>query len=743
MTETEDLGNVTDVRLSDAISDRYLTYALSTIVSRSLPDARDGLKPVHRRLLYAMRQLKLDPQSGFKKCARVVGDVIGKFHPHGDVAVYDTLVRLAQEFALRYPLVQGHGNFGNIDGDSAAAMRYTEARMTAVAEALMEGIDEDTVEFRSTYDGEDSEPVVLPGAFPNLLANGASGIAVGMATNIPPHHVGELVIALKHLIHDPQATTETLMQVVPGPDFPTGGIIAEDPAVLREAYESGRGSLRLRARWSVEPGSRGTQQIVISEIPYQVPKGRLIEQLASFATDKKIPFRLDIRDESTEAVRIVILVKDRQADPRQLMELLYKQTDLETRVSLNMNVLTDGRTPKLVGLKDLLRIFLDHRFVVLRRQTQFRLRRTEERLEIVTGLLIALADIDTVIRIIREEDEPKTALMLHFSITDRQAEAILNMRLRQLRKLNEIELRSEDKQLRARKAELEGLLADDGLCWAAIETDLDGISKRFGADSPFGGRRTEIGPAPSLAKGLVAVAVTAKEPITILYSKRGWLRAVRGQGTDPGDIRYKEGDEGLFQIDALTTDRLVFFCSNGKSYTVNCDRLSLARGFGEPLRLMIDLEDTHEPIAMFVHEPDSRLLVASEGGLGFVVEAANVIGQTRNGKLVMTLQDHERAVRCLRIQESHDSVAIVSTDRKLLVFPLAELPQLARGKGVILQRCRGSQMADIRTFSGSEGLSWRSGRGIRTETDLDQWRGRRGQAGRPVPRGFPADTQFA
>ncbi len=743
--DPETAAGIRDVPLASALSERYLTYALSTIVARSLPDARDGLKPVHRRLLYAMRQLKLDPAAGFKKCARVVGDVIGKYHPHGDVAVYDAMVRLAQDFALRYPLVDGHGNFGNIDGDGAAAMRYTEARLTAVAEAMLDGIDEETVDFRPTYDGEEEEPIVLPAAFPNLLANGATGIAVGMATSIPPHNVGELCLALKYLIRHPEASVADLLAFVPGPDFPTGGIVAEPYEVIRDAYATGRGNLRLSARWHHERDG-GENRIVITEIPYQVQKSRLIEQIAALVTGaERLAAIADVRDQSTESVRLVVVLKDRKGEPGPVMADLFRLTDLEVRIGLNMNVLVDGRTPRLSGLRELLRIFLDHRFEVLRRRTRFRLKQTEARLEIVVGLLLALADLDTVIRIIREEDEPKAALMAHFRINDAQAEAILNMRLRQLRRLNEIELKAERRTLKATRADLMALLADDSRAWATIEDELAQTAARFAGDAPNGARRTTIGLTPESALSAAATEVVRADarPCTVVCSERGWLRVIEGSAVSPDDIRYKEGDGPRLVLNARRDDRLLIAGSNGRFYTLSVDRLPRDRGFGRPLRLMIDLADDHDVISVFVNEPESRLLLASAQGRGFVAEMASLVGQTRAGKAVLTLDNEtERLFKCTLIAPSDDTVAVIGSNRRLLLFPLAEMPVLNRGKGVILQRYRDATLADIRTFTYAEGLPLRSGRLLRGDVHLRGCLGRRGQGGHPAPKGLPAAPWF-
>jgi topoisomerase-4 subunit A len=734
-------GGTEDIPLAEALSQRYLSYALSTIVARSLPDVRDGLKPVHRRLLYAMRQLRLDPEAGFKKCARVVGDVIGKFHPHGDAAVYDALVRLAQDFAVRYPLVDGQGNFGNVDGDNAAAMRYTEARLTAVAQALLAGIDEDAVDFRSTYDGEDSEPVVLPARFPNLLANGATGIAVGMATSIPPHNVAEICDALKHLIRHPEASIETLVGLMPGPDFPTGGVLAEAPAAIVEAYRSGRGSFRLRARWEVEKGSHGTWQIVVAEIPYQVAKSRLIEKIAELIASRRVPLLADVRDESTEAVRIVLEPKSRSVDPEALMEHLYRLTDLEVRIGLNMNVLDGGIVPRVMNLREVLQAFLDHRHQVLVRRSRHRLARIGRRLEILDGFLAVFLNLDEVIRIVREEDDAKAALMARFGLSEIQADAVLNMRLRQLRKLEEIEIRKEHAALSAEGAGLDRLLADEGRRWQAIAADIAEVRKMFGPATGLGRRRTRIAGPPD-ALPVPAEALIEREPITVLCSEKGWIRAMKGHLADPAEVRYKEGDRGRFVVPAETTDKLLIFATNGRFYTLAGDRLPGGRGQGEPLRLMLDLADRHEPVAVFVHQPGRRLLVASTKGRGFVVDESEVIAQTRNGKQVLNLDAGEEAAACAFVDAAADAVAVIGSNRKLLVFGLDEVPVLARGKGVLLQRYAAAELSDIAAFNRAAGLPYRSGGGVRMETGLAAWTGKRGQVGHKAPRGFPLSNRF-
>lgn len=741
MTQPAIEGAVDDVYLTDALSQRYLSYALSTIVSRSLPDVRDGLKPVHRRLLYAMRQLKLDPESGFKKCARVVGDVIGKYHPHGDAAVYDALVRLAQEFAVRYPLVEGQGNFGNVDGDNAAAMRYTEARLTHVAEALLQGIDEDAVDFRSTYDGEDEEPVVLPAGFPNLLANGASGIAVGMATSIPPHNVGELCDALRYLIKHPQATIEKLVEFVSGPDFPTGGVLVEPRQRIIDAYRTGRGSFRLRARWEVERPGRGAYQIVVTEIPYQVQKSRLIERVADLLVARKLPLLADVRDESAETVRIVFEPKSRAVQPELLMEQLFRQTELEVRIGLNMNVLDADNTPQLMDLRGALTAFLAHRHEVLERRNRYRLGKIEKRLEVLSGLLVAYLNLDEVIRIVREEDEPKKALMRRFGINEIQADAILSMRLRQLRKLEEIEIRTEYGELSEEGANIKALLGDEAQRWKVIAKEIQEIGQNYSPETALGKRRTSIEKsAPSVV--VPVEAMIEREPITVVCSEKGWIRAIKGHVSDAAEIRYKEGDNGKFFLHAMTTDKLIIFATNGRFFTVGCDRLPGGRGHGEPLRLMIELPDRQEPVALFAHAPGKRLLVASNRGVGFLVEENEVIAQTRNGKQILLLGPDEEAAICASVDANADAVAVIGSNRKLLIFSLEELPVLARGRGVILQRYRMGEFCDVSTFVLAEGLSWRTGSGTRTEKNLTVWIGKRGQVGQKVPRGFPLSNHF-
>ncbi|MSO92936.1 MAG: DNA topoisomerase IV subunit A [Rhodospirillales bacterium] len=734
--------SIRETPLVDALGERYLAYALSTIMARSLPDVRDGLKPVHRRILYAMRQLRLDPATGYKKCARVVGDVIGKYHPHGDVAVYDALVRLAQTFAQRYPLVDGQGNFGNIDGDNAAAMRYTEARMTEVAALLLEGIDENAVDLRPTYDGEDAEPVVLPARFPNLLANGSSGIAVGMATNIPPHNAGELCDALLHLIKFPNATFDKLVEMIPGPDFPTGGVLAEARQAIVEAYRTGRGSFRVRAKWAVEKLGHGVYQIVVTEIPYQVPKSRLIERMAELLSEKKLPLLADVRDESSEDVRIVLEPKSRLVAPELLMEQLFRQTELESRFGLNLNVLDASNTPRVMNLREALQAFLDHRHDVLVRRSKFRLKKIEDRLEILEGFLIAYLNLDKVIKIIRESEEPKPKLVKAFKLTEVQAEAILNMRLRQLRKLEEMEIKSEHKALTDERTGLRSLLKNEDKRWKAIAADIAEVRQAFGPKTPLGRRRTEIGTAPAEVDVPVE-AMIEREPITVVASEKGWIRAIKGHVQDDQEIKYKEGDRPRFFLHAQTTDKLLVFATNGRFYTLGCDKLPGGRGHGEPIRLMIDLANEHDLAAMFVHSPGRKLVVASDAGRGFIVEESEVVAQTRNGKQVLNLGEGEKAEAATAIAEGADAVAVLGANRKLLIFTLDELPTMTRGRGVILQRYAEGTLADVTTLNTKQGLTWRAGgKGDHTETDIKFWIGKRGQAGRVVPKGFPRANRF-
>ena len=738
--QTVEAPPVQDVAFKDALGERYLAYALSTIMSRSLPDARDGLKPVHRRLMYAMLQLRLDPDSGYKKCARVVGDVIGKYHPHGDVAVYDTMVRLAQSFAVRYPLVDGQGNFGSIDGDNAAAMRYTEARLTEVAMALLADIDMNTVDFRPTYDGSEEEPVVLPAAFPNLLANGAEGIAVGMATSIPPHNVGELCDALMHLIKQPNCKTTTLLGMIKGPDFPTGGIIVEPEANLVQAYETGRGSIRIRAKWEKETLSHGMYQIIVTEIPYQVQKSKLIEKIADLFRNKKLPLLGNIRDESAEDMRIVLEPKNRQVEPEMLMESLFKVTDLETRFAMNMNVLTAAGMPQVLGIRELLQEFLNHRHEVLVRKSQFRLDKIAHRLEVLEGLLICYLNIDEVIRIIREEDEPKAVMMKKWKLSEIQVEAILNMRLRSLRKLEEIEIKREHADLSKEQAALKALLKSEEKRWEAIGGEIREIKKKFGGGI-LGKRRTEFGDAPAAGTVISIEAFVEKEPITILCSKMGWIRALKGHIEDLSDTKYKEGDEARFMLHAQTTDKLLVFASDGRFFTVTCDKLPRGKGHGEPIRLMIDLDNDHDIVDLEVFEPGKKLLLASSQGRGFIVDSDDVVASTKNGKQILNVSGKDTAVAC-RIANG-DHVAVIGENRKLLVFPLDQVPPMKRGQGVALQKYKEGQLSDLVVFNKADGLSWQLGDRVRTEADIRPWLGNRAGVGKLPPTGFPRTNKFS
>ncbi len=732
-------GDIVDQQLADILGEKYLAYALSTIMARSLPDVRDGLKPVHRRVLYAMRELSLASNTPPRKSAQVVGSVIGKYHPHGDTAVYDTLVRLAQDFATRYPLVDGQGNFGNVDGDAAAAMRYTEARLTAVAEAMLQGIDEDAVDFRPTYDGQDREPIVLPGSFPNLLANGSSGIAVGMATSIPPHNAGELGDALLAMVENPEIETEALVKLVPGPDFPTGGVLVEPPESILEAYRTGRGGFRVRARWEIEKGPQGSYQVIVTEIPYQVQKSRLVERIAELFNDKKLPLLDDVRDESSDTIRLVLEPKSRNVEAPVLMEQMFRLTDLETRVPLNMNVLDGGLVPRVMGLKEVLRAFLDHRHEVLERRSRFRMAEIDRRLEVLAGYLVAYLNIDEVIRIIREEDEPKPVMMTRFGLNDPQVEAILNMRLRALRRLEEIEIKREHDKLSDERRSLDALLKSPAKRWAAIGREIGEMKKKFGGDTALGRRRTSIDVAPVVAELSRAVTIE-REPVTVLVSEKGWARAVGGHDVDLSAVKYKEGDRGRFMVKADTTDLLIVFATDGKAFTLEVDKLPRGRGFGEPLRLMVDLGNDAEPLTVFRHRPGAKVLVAAADSRGFVLTEDDMIARTRAGKQVLNLPASVEAVACVPAEGDH--VAVVGDDRKLLVFPLSEMPEMARGRGVILQKHKGGAVTDVKVFTLADGLSWRQGERTRTETDLRTWLGARAQAGRMVPNGFPKSNRF-
>ncbi|NRB36274.1 MAG: DNA topoisomerase IV subunit A [Rhodobacteraceae bacterium] len=757
--------------LRRAIGDRYLTYALSTIMHRALPDARDGLKPVHRRILYAMRELRLASGGGFRKSAKISGDVMGNYHPHGDAAIYDAMARLAQDFNVRYPLVDGQGNFGNIDGDNPAASRYTEARMTVVAEALLEGLNEDAVDFRENYDGTLSEPVALPATFPNLLANGASGIAVGMATNIPPHNIAELCDACLHLIKAPDARDDTLLQYVPGPDFPTGGVIVEPRESIAQAYRTGRGSFRLRCAYEVEDLGRGQWQIVVTEIPYQVPKSRLIEKIAELVTSKKIPILADIRDESADDIRIVLEPRSKNVDPNVLMGMLYRNSDLEVRFSLNLNVLIDGVTPKVCSMKEVLRAFLDHRQDVLQRRSRHRLGKIDHRLEVLEGFIIAFLNLDRVIDIIRYDDDPKAALMREEwgrsyaratseadyvsppagegELNETQADAILNMRLRSLRRLEELELKREQSELMKERAALEDLLADPSLQWARISEQLRETRKTFGKDYLGGARRTRFAEAEDIEE-VPLEAMIDREPITVVCSQMGWIRAMNGHIALDRELKFKDGDGPRFIFHAETTDRLLLFASNGRFYTISAANLPGGRGMGEPLRIMIDLPNEVEIVDLFLHRPGGKLVVASNAGNGFVVAEDEVLAQTRNGRQVLNVKDDVAKV-CVPVTGDH--VAVVSENGKLLVFPVDELPEMGRGKGVRLQKynmARGRQgaleldggLSDLTTFALSEGLSWTMGGGKTRTEDMTEWLGKRAGVGKRPPHGFPKSYRF-
>ena len=739
MGKTSEAGDICNVAFEEALGERYLSYALSTIMARSLPDVRDGLKPVHRRLLFAMRELRLNPDSGFKKCARIVGDVMGKFHPHGDAAIYDAMVRLAQSFAVRYPLVDGQGNFGNIDGDNAAAMRYTEARMTGIANALLEGIDEDSVDFRSTYDGEGSEPAVLPASFPNLLANGASGIAVGMATSIPPHNVGELCAALLHLIKRPNATIKKLVELIPGPDLPTGGLLCEDRDSIVQAYKTGKGGFRVRATYEIERSKGGGYSLIIKSIPFQVQKAKLIEKIAELMHSRSLTMIEDIRDESTTDIRLVIEPKSRNVDPDVLMESLFRQTDLESRVSLNMNVLDQGRVPRVMNLREVLQAFLEHRHEVLVRRKKYRLGKIEDRLEVLGGYLIAYLNIDEVIKIIREEDYPKGILIKKFKLSDVQVDAVLNMRLRHLRKLEEVEIAEEHSYLTKERTHVRGLLRDKSARWKVIAAEIKEIQKKFGPNTDIGRRRSEIGDSPTSIV-IPMEAMIEREPVTVVCSTKGWVRAVRGHLEKETELKYKEGDSHRFALHAQTTDKLILFATNGRFYTVSADRLPGGRGFGEPIRLMVDLPNDQDIVTLMVLKQKAKLLIAASDGRGFIVNGEDVIAQTRGGKQVLNLGEGNEAAVC--VPANGDHVAVVGLNRKLIIFPIGELPEMSRGRGVIMQRYNKSSISDAKVFNLSDGLSWKIGDKTRTEMLLTEWIGKRAQSGRIVPKGFAKSRRF-
>ncbi|WP_454916700.1 DNA topoisomerase IV subunit A [Xanthobacter sediminis] len=735
-------GNIENVALKAALEERYLAYALSTIMHRALPDARDGLKPVHRRILHAMRQLRLDPGQAFKKSARVVGDVIGKFHPHGDQSVYDALVRLAQDFAQRYPLVDGQGNFGNVDGDNAAAMRYTEARLTETARLLLDGIDEDAVDFRPTYDGSEEEPVVLPAAFPNLLANGAQGIAVGMATSIPPHNAAELLDAALHLVEHPNALAVDLLKYVPGPDFPTGGVLVDDPVGVAEAYATGRGSFRVRARWHKEETGRGTYLVVVTEIPYGVAKSRLVEKIAELLTDKKLPLLADVRDESAEDIRLVLEPRARTVDAEVLMESLFKLTELEARVPLNMNVLVRGQIPKVLSLAEALREWLDHRRDVLLRRSRYRLGEIAHRLEVLGGYLIAYLNLDEVIRIIREEDEPKQELMRTFELSDVQAEAILNMRLRSLRRLEEMEIRKEHDALSKEQEALNRLVGSEGAQWKAIAKEIRDTRKTYGPDTAIGKRRTTFAAAPELGEDAFAEALVEREPITVVVSQKGWIRALKGHQQDLSNLQFKTDDGVGHAFFAETTSKLMVFASNGRFFTLEASKLPGGRGHGEPIRLMIDLEQEAEIVSVFAHQGGRKLLVASKEGRGFVVNADDCIATTRKGKQVLVTDPPDAALAVRPVEG--DWVAVIGDNRKLLLFPLNQVPEMTRGRGVRLQRYKEGGLSDVKVFPIASGLTWEDSSGRTwTVTELLDWQAERATAGRLPPKGFPRTNTFS
>jgi topoisomerase-4 subunit A len=732
-----------EIPLREALEERYLAYALSTIMHRALPDARDGLKPVHRRILYGMRLLRLDPGAQFKKSAKIVGDVMGNFHPHGDQAIYDALVRLAQDFSSRYPLVDGQGNFGNIDGDNAAAYRYTEARLTEVARLLLDGIDEDAVDFRPNYDGVTHEPVVLPAAFPNLLANGAQGIAVGMATSIPPHNVAELCDAALYLIEQPKARTRTLLKYVLGPDFPTGGLIVDPPEVIAEAYATGRGSFRLRARWKTEETGRGTYQIVVTEIPWQVQKMRLVERIAELINERKLPLLADMRDESAEDVRLVFEPRSRAVDPALLMESLFKLTELEARVPLNMNVLLRGRIPKVVGLAEALSEWLTHRRDVLLRRSRHRLAEIEHRLEVLGGYLVAYLNIDKVIKIIRKEDEPKPVLMKSFKLSEVQADAILNMRLRNLRRLEEMEIRQEDKTLRAEKKSIEDLLRSEKQQWKKIGDEVRAVRDRFGPKTPLGKRRTGFAQAPAHDEAAIEQALVEREPVTIVVSDKGWIRALRGQVADLSGLSFKADDSLKLAFFAETTSKLLVFATNGRFYTIEAAKLPGGRGHGEPIRLFIDLEQEGDIVSVFRYQGGRKLLVASLQGRGFIAPEDECVANTRKGKQVLNVKAPD-AARAVTPVEG-DLVAAIGENRKMVIFPIEQAPEMTRGRGVRLQRYKDGGLSDIKTFEVEKGLSWvdSAGRVFNLSLkDLADWRGNRADAGRLAPKGFPKTNMF-
>ena len=737
--------NIVPVDLKAALETRYLAYALSTITQRALPDVRDGLKPVHRRIVYAMSEMGLRPNSAFRKCAKIVGEVMGNYHPHGDQSIYDALARLAQDFSQRYTLVNGQGNFGNIDGDSPAAMRYTESKMTAVSELLLEGIDQDAVDFRDTYDESNSEPIVLPGAFPNLLANGSSGIAVGMATSIPPHNAHELCDAALHLIKDRDATVEKLVELyIPGPDFPTGGIIIDDRQSIIESYKTGRGGFRVRSKWEIEDLGRGGYQIVVTEIPFQVQKSRLIEKIAELLLARKLPLLEDVRDESAEDIRVVLVPKSRTVDATILMESMFKLTELESRFPLNMNVLSMGRIPRVMALNEVLKEWLDHRREVLLRRSRFRLAAIEKRLEILGGLLVAYLNIDEVIAIIREEDEPKPVMMERFGLTDNQVEAILNMRLRSLRKLEEFEIRKEFDGLTKEKADIEALLASEEKQWQTVSWEIGEVKKKFAKATEIGRRRTQFAEAPEADDAAIQQAMIEKEPITVVVSEKGWIRALKGHISDTSSLTFKEGDGLKVAFPAQTTDKILIITTGGKAYTLGGDKLPGGRGHGEPLRIMIDMENDQDVLTAFVHDPQRKQMIASTAGNGFIVAEAELVANTRKGKQIMNVSYPDETK--LLVPVSGDHVAVVGENRKMVIFPLEQVPEMSRGKGVRLQRYKDGGVADIRCFMIADGLTWEDSAGrtfTKSKDELVEWLGDRAGAGRAVPKGFPRSGRFS
>ena len=735
---------IVDQPFTDILSEKYLAYALSTIMSRSLPDVRDGLKPVHRRLLYAMNELKLNPDQQPKKSARVVGDVIGKFHPHGDVAVYAAMVRLAQDVAVRYPLVDGQGNFGNIDGDNPAAMRYTEARLTDVAILLLDGLDENAVDFRPTYDGSETEPVVLPGGFPNLLANGSSGIAVGMATNIPPHNVADLCEAMELMLEsDKDVTVKDIVKIIKGPDFPTGGIMVEDRKDVLNAYETGRGSFRVRARWEKEELKRGTYQIVVTEIPYQVAKSKLVEKIAELINNNKLPMLDDVRDESAEDIRLVLVPKSQNVEAELLMEALFRNTDLETRFGLNMNVLDGGLVPRVMNIKEVLQAWMNHQQEVLVRRASHRLEKVIRRIEVLDGYLIVYLNIDKVIKIIRFDEDPKQKLMKTFGLTENQVEAILNMRLRALHKLEEIQIQTEHDALSKERDELEKLIKSESRQWTKIKKQIGDIKEMFGPKTKLGKRRTEIG------KGIELVAVEElnealieKEPVTVVCSDKGWIRGMKGHGLNPKDFKYKDGDRAAFILEAQTTDKILLLGTNGRFYTLPGDKLPSGRGFGEPVRLMVDLPNDADLVTMMTYDAGVKLLIASTEGHGFIVKAEDVLAQTKSGKQVLNVEGGKAEAKiCYIVAPDHDHVAVIGKSRKMLIFPMSELPEMSRGKGVMLQKSEGG-IVDAKTFNMAKGLEYKYSTGMTKVPNAKAWLGQRAQAGKLPPNGFPKNGKF-